>query len=144
MTTHVRDLLAQKGNDVWSIDPEATVFQALQLMAEKRIGAVLVVAEGRPVGILSERDYARKIILLDRSSKQTRVAEIMTPDPVCIRPDQSLEECMALMTARRIRHLPVLERDRLVGLISIGDVVKAKISHQQFMIQQLENYISGS
>jgi CBS domain-containing protein len=142
MTT-VSDLLAQKGHDVWSIEPEATVFEALQLMAEKRIGAVLVITSGRPIGILSERDYARKIILLDRSSRQTPVREIMTPDPVFIRPDQTLEECMALMTARRIRHLPVVQDDRAVGLISIGDVVKAKLSNQQFVIRQLENYISG-
>jgi CBS domain-containing protein len=142
MTT-VRNLLAQKGHDVWSIEPDATVFAALELMAEKKIGAVLVVKNGRPVGILSERDYARKIILLDRSSRKTTVGEIMTPDPVFIRPDQTIEECMALMTARRIRHLPVVENDSAVGLVSIGDVVKAKISHQQFMIQQLENYISS-
>ena len=139
----VRELLDAKGYEIWSIAPSASVFEALELMAQKRIGAVLVVDGDATVGILSERDYARKVVLLDRSSRDTRVEEIMSPDPVCVRPDQTIEDCMALMTAKRFRHLPVVEDGRLVGLVSIGDIVKARISDQEFVIQQLENYISG-
>lgn len=139
----VNDILDSKGREVFSIGPEPTVFEALTLMSDKRIGGVLVVEDNRAIGILTERDYARKVVLLNRDSRETRVREIMTPNPVCVRPEQTIEECMALMTAKRIRHLPVVSDGQLVGLISIGDAVKAKISEQEFVIQQLENYISG-
>ncbi|HEY66629.1 MAG TPA: CBS domain-containing protein [Caldilineae bacterium] len=139
----VKDILNVKGRDVWSVSPDATVYEALQLMADKNIGAVLVVEEGEVVGILSERDYARKVILKGRSSLNTPVKEIMTSKVYYVSPEQTIEECMTLMTEKRIRHLPVLEDGRLVGIISIGDVVKAIISDQQVTIQQLENYILG-
>ena len=137
----VRQLLQGKGNDVWSIGPDALVIDALKFMAEKGTGALLVLEEGHLTGIISERDYARKVALHGKSSVNTPVREIMTPEVVCVKPEQTVEECMALMTARRIRHLPVLAEGRLEGVISIGDVVKAVISKQKFMIEQLENYI---
>lgn len=139
----VRQLLQTKGTDVWSIGPEALVIEALKVMAEKGVGALVVLDAGRVVGILSERDYARKVSLQGKSSKTTRVGEIMTEKVVFVRPDQTVEDCMALMTSKRIRHLPVLDGDRLTGVISIGDVVKEVISHQEFLIGQLENYITG-
>ena len=139
----VRELLRNKGDQVYSIGPEATVYEALTLMAEKDVGALLVLDGGNLVGILSERDYARKVILKGKTSRETLVREIMTERPVCIRADQTIEECMALMTNKRVRHLPVLEAGRLIGVISIGDVVKDIISEQEFMIEQLENYITG-
>ena len=139
----VRRLLEKKGSDIWSIPPHATVFEALGLMAEKNVGAVLVIEDEVLVGIISERDYARKIILKGKTSMDTRVWEIMTSSVVYVSPDQSLEECMALMTEKRIRHLPVLEDDQLIGVISIGDVVKELISEQEFVIEQLVSYISG-
>jgi CBS domain-containing protein len=142
MTT-IRDLLRSKGRDVWSVAPEASVFDALTLMADKDIGAVLVLDGDRLAGILSERDYARKVVLRGQTSRDTPVAKIMTERVVCITPERSIEECLALMTAQRIRHLPVLDGDRLIGIISIGDVVKAMISAQGFVIEQLENYIHG-
>ena len=139
----VRDLLDEKGREAWSIAPDASVYDALRLMAEKKIGALVVTSGERVVGILSERDYARKVVLLDRASRDTRVDEIMSPDPVCISLERTVDHCLAMMTARRFRHLPVLEKDRLVGVISIGDAVKAKISDQEFLIRQLESYIAG-
>jgi CBS domain-containing protein len=139
----VNQLLEGKGRDVWSIDPSASVFEAIELMAEKQVGALVVIEGDRPVGIISERDYARKVILQHRSSKDTPIKDVMTTRLVYARPDQNVQECMALMTEKRIRHLPVLEGGRLVGLISIGDLVKAIIAEQQFMIEQLENYIAG-
>ncbi|MDX1502300.1 MAG: CBS domain-containing protein [Thermoanaerobaculia bacterium] len=139
----VRDLLEQKGSDVWSIGPRATVYEALQLMADKGIGAVLVLEEGRVVGILSERDYARKVVLMERSSRDTPVEQIMSPDPVCVGPDETIDECLAIMTARRFRHLPVLDGDRLLGVVSIGDAVKGKIDDLEFVNRQLESYIKG-
>jgi CBS domain-containing protein len=139
----VQRLLETKGDQVWSVAPDAMVFEALELMAAKNVGA-LVVREGeRLAGILSERDYARSIALKDRSSRTTPVGEIMTRNVFTVRPEQSLEECMALMTERHIRHLPVLDAERLIGIISIGDVVKHIISEQEFMIRQLENYIAA-
>jgi len=141
----VSDLLRVKGNQVWSIGPDATVYDALTLMAEKDVGALLVLDNvGQLVGILSERDYARKIVLKGKTSRETPVREIMTKKVLWVRPDQTIEEIMALMTNKRIRHLPVLEEGRLVGVISIGDVVRAIISEQEFMIEQLENYITGN
>lgn len=140
----VNQLLQTKGRDVWSITPDAPIFDALQLMADKDVGALLVLDGERVVGIFSERDYARKVVLEGKSSRDTAVGEVMTRRVVYVRPEQSIEECMALMTERHIRHLPVLDDDRLVGVISIGDVVKSIITEQQFMIEQLETYITGS
>ncbi len=139
----VRQLLEAKGYDVWSIAPDASVYDALKLMAEKDVGALLVMEGEKLVGIISERDYARKVILKGKSSMQTPVREIMTSKVISVRPESTIGECMALMTDKRIRHLPVLEGRQVVGVISIGDVVKTIISEQEFLIQQLENYIVG-
>lgn len=139
---NVRDLLAKKGNTVWSIEAGRTVYEALELMAAKDVGALLVVDAGRPVGMFSERDYAREVILMGKTSKDTAVRDVMTTRVVYVQPQQNVEECMALMTDKRIRHLPVLEQDAVIGLVSIGDVVKAVISEKQFMIEQLEHYIT--
>jgi CBS domain-containing protein len=136
-------VLKAKGGDVWSVGPETTVLEALEKMADKDIGALVVLDGDRLVGIVSERDYARKVILHGKRSSETQVREVMSPNVVTVTPEQSLQDCMALMTARRCRHLPVLDGKRLAGVISIGDVVKAIISDQAFMISQLENYISG-
>ena len=140
----VRDILKVKGTDVWCVDPDATVFDALQRMAEKEVGALVVTTEGaQVVGLISERDYARKVILHGRASPTTLVREIMTSHVVHTHLDQSIEECMALVTEKRIRHLPVMAEGELVGVISIGDLVKSIISDQQFIIEQLVRYISG-
>jgi CBS domain-containing protein len=139
----VRELLKVKGYDIWAVAPDDSVYGALKLMAEKNIGAVLVLEAGALVGILSERDYARKVIFKGRLPEGTPVREIMTERVLWVGPDQTVEECMALMTDKRVRHLPVFEDDQLIGVISIGDVVKAIISHQEFMIEQLERYITG-
>lgn len=139
----IRQILVDKGSETWTIGPAATVFEALELLAEKKIGALMVVEEGRLIGILSERDYARKVVLLGRGSRDTPVSEIMSPDPCCIRPEQTIDEAMALMTAKRCRHLPVVGAGSLQGIVTIGDVVKAKIADQEFAIQQLENYITS-
>ena len=142
MTTTIRQLLRGK-HDVYSIAPEATVLEALQLMADKNVGALLVMKEGRLAGIFSERDYARKVALQGKASKETPVAEIMTPKVVTIDPDRSAGECMALMTEKRFRHLPVFEDGQLLGVISMGDVVRAVVEEQRFTIKQLESYISS-
>ncbi len=139
--TTVRQLLQKKGSEVFSIGPEATVLEALKLMAEKDVGALVVLDGGRLVGIFSERDYARKIVLHGKFSNDTAVKEIMTARVLCVEPSNTVEQCMALMTQRHIRHLPVLEGEKVVGLISIGDIVKETISQQQFTIQQLEAFI---
>ncbi len=139
----VRDILQVKGQAAWSIAPQATVYDALQLMADKDVGALLVVENGRLAGMFSERDYARKIILKGKSSRETPVRDIMTERVITVVPQQSVAECMALMTNHRVRHLPVLEGGKLSGVISIGDVVKAIMTQQEFTIQQLEKYISG-
>lgn len=139
----IRKLLDEKGDQVWSVSSTGSVYDALVLMAEKNIGAVAVMDDGRLVGIFSERDFTRNVVLQDRAAKDTRVSEVMTSRPVCVGPDQTMEECLALMTDKRVRHLPVVEHDRVVGLVSIGDAVKAVISEQQFTIEQLELYISG-
>lgn len=138
-----RELLDDKGTTVWSVSPTESVYNALALMAENNIGAVIVMKQDRMVGILSERDFARETVRQGRTAKDMQASEIMTSRPVCVRPDQTIEECMALMTDKRVRHLPVVEADRVVGLVSIGDVVKATISQQKFIIKQLEQYISG-
>ena len=139
----VEHLLLIKGSDIWSIEPQATAYNALQVMAEKNVGALLVLEKEKLVGIFSERDYARKVILKDRSSKNTSVGELMTREVIYIDPDSTLEESMALMTAKRIRHLPVLKKKQLIGIVTLGDVVKQIISDQQFAIRELEKYITG-
>lgn len=139
----VKQLLESKGHDVWSVSPDTSVLDAIKKMADKQIGALLVLDGSKPVGIVSERDYARKVILQGRSSQETPVGEIMTTHVVCARPDLNVEECMAIMTDKRIRHLPVMEGDQVLGMISIGDLVKAIIAEQQFIIEQLERYIAG-
>lgn len=135
------EILAAKGHPLLSVRPDATVFEALVMMADKNVGALVVIEGEKLAGIFSERDYARKIILLGKASKETLVREIMTDRVLCVSPGQSIEECMALMTEKRIRHLPVLDHKRVVGVISIGDVVKEVISEQKFIIAQLESYI---
>jgi CBS domain-containing protein len=140
---NVRDILQDKGREIWRVSPQTSVFDALRLMADRNIGALLVLEGEKLAGIFSERDYARKVILKGKASKDTAVAEIMTAVVVTVRPSQTVEECMELMTANRIRHLPVLDGQELAGVISIGDVVKAIISDREFTIKQLENYITG-
>ena len=137
----VKQLVDEKPNKLLSITPSMSVFEALQKMAEFDVGALVILDEGRLVGIFSERDYARKLILHGKSSKETRVEEIMTTRVVCIGPDRSVEECMALMTDKRVRHLPVLEDKKVVAVISIGDVVREMIDDQKHTIEQLEQYI---
>jgi CBS domain-containing protein len=139
----IKQVLDAKGRAVWSVAPGDSVFQAMQLMADKEVGALLVLDDGKPRGLVSERDYARKIILMGRSSRDTTVEQIMEPRFLCVRPSQTVEEGMALMTEKRVRHLPVLEDDKVEGIVSIGDLVKAVIEDQQFIIEQLENFISG-
>ena len=138
----ILQVLASKGSHVWSISPDATVFAGLTLMAEKNIGALLIIENDKPVGIMSERDYARKIILEGRSSRETRIRSIMTTRLVWAHPSDSVEHAMALMTRERIRHLPVVDGDSILGMVSIGDLVKAMIDQQQFTIEQLERYIA--
>ena len=140
----VDQLLDGKGRDVWSITPDATVYDALELMAEKRIGALVVLEGEQLAGLFSERDYARKVILQGKSSKGTPVGDIMSRRVLCIGPEQTVQNCMALMTERRIRHLPVVAGERIVGVVSIGDVVKAVIADQEEVIEHLEHYIMGS
>jgi len=137
----VKQLLQDKAHGLCTIGPDARVFDALKLMAEKDVGALLVVENDKLVGILSERDYARKMILHGKSSHDTPVREIMTERPICVQPNRTTDECMALMTEKHFRHLPVIENDKLIGVLSIGDLVKETISEQQFMIKQLESYI---
>lgn len=140
----VREILRNKGHDVWHVGPNDTVHDALVLMSDRNLGAVLVCEASTLVGILSERDCARKIILRGLSSEDTPVQEIMTTRVICVRPEQTTEECMALMTDKHVRHLPVLEGDQVIGVVSIGDVVKNIISEQEFIIEQLEHYVSGT
>jgi len=140
---NVRMILDSKSPDVWSVSPDTPVFEALSLMAEKGIGAVLVLDNEEVVGIMSERDYARKIVLKGKSSAQTPVSEIMTQNVIYVEPSQPIEEIMALMVGKHIRHLPVLEDKKLVGIISISDVVRELISEQKLLIEQLESYIRG-
>lgn len=137
----VRDLLAGKSSEVWSIGPDATVYDAIALMSERGIGAVLVLEGGKLVGILSERDYARRVILKGKASRETPVREIMTTQLIHVTHERTIEDCMSIMTTSRIRHLPVVHEDRLAGILSIGDIVKAMISDKQAQIEQLEDYI---
>ena len=141
LTKTVQQVLTRKPHGVVTIPPDATVYDALVLMAEHDIGSLVVMEGDRLAGIFSERDYARQVALVGKSSKETRVREIMTHKVICIGPGQTVDDCMGLMTAKRIRHLPVLDHKKVVGLISIGDVVKEVISGQQAMIEQLEHYI---
>ena len=143
MQKSVTTILEHKGREILSIEPGATVFEALELMADRSVGALVVTESDRLVGIVSERDYARKVVLLDRGSHETKVSEIMTSEVVTVEPSRTVTECMELMTERRFRHLPVVVDDELVGVISIGDVVKAVISEQRFLIEELEKYITG-
>jgi CBS domain-containing protein len=140
---NIGTLLEAKGKDVWSIGPQETAFKALQTMAQKNVGALLVIDKAKLVGIFSERDYARKVILKGKSSKETTVGELMTPEVFYASPDDTLQESMALMTAKHIRHMPVLKDDQLIGMVTLGDVVKQIISEQKFTIKELEKYISG-
>ncbi len=143
MKTAANLLKSKAHQSVHTITPEASVFDAVKLMADKNIGALLVMEAEEVAGIITERDYARKVVLMSRSSKQTPVREIMTPVVISVRPDQTSEECMVLMTEKRLRHLPVIDGGRLLGIISIGDLVKDIIAEQRFTIEQLEHYISG-
>jgi CBS domain-containing protein len=137
----VKQMLQQKSHGLCTISPDARVFEALKLMAEKNVGALLVIENGQLVGILSERDYVRKTVLHGKSSHDMPVQEIMTERVICVQPNRTTDECMALMTEKRVRHLPVIENDKLIGVVSIGDLVKETISEQQFIIEQLESYI---
>jgi CBS domain-containing protein len=143
MTILAHILNSKPDHTVYTITPTTSVFDAVKLMAEKSIGALVVTEGERVAGMVTERDYARKIVLMARSSKETLVRDIMTTSVMYVHPDQTSEECMALMTQHRLRHLPVLDKGKLIGLISIGDLVKDIISEQKFTIQQLEHYISG-
>jgi len=143
MTTVAQILKTKPDQSVATISPEASVFEAVQKMAEKNIGALVVVEGSKVVGMITERDYARKVALMARSSRDTPVRDIMTARVMYVRPGQTNEECMALMTENRLRHLPVMEGERMVGLISIGDLVKDIISEQKMIIEQLEHYIAG-
>ncbi len=139
--TSLKMLLRGKGHDVWSVHPDDTVLDAIKLLAEKDIGALIVIKDDKPVGIFTERDYARNVYLKGKSSLDTAVRDVMVAPVICVKPDQSVNECMALMTAKRFRHLPVMDGDELVGMVSIGDLVKSVIAEQQFTIEQMEHYI---
>jgi CBS domain-containing protein len=143
MTT-IRQVLQRKGGDVTTIGPQETVFRAIELMAKRDIGALVVVENHVPVGLLSERDYAREVILKGRSSRDTPIRDVMVAGFARVTPDQTVEECMSIMTDKRIRHLPVMEDGRLVGLVSIGDLVKSVIDHQKSTIEQLVGYVTGN
>ena len=139
----VKQILQSKTHGILSISPDATVYDALKLMAEKEVGALLVIEADKLVGIISERDYARKVILHGKSSKEIHVSDIMTSKIIYVNTAQTVDECMALMTDKRIRHLPVYDGDQLVGVVSIGDLVKEAISEREYIIKQLEHYIMG-
>jgi|SRR6185436_9627396 len=142
-TGQIREILHTKGNAVWTISPDLTVFEAIQIMADKNVGALLVTREGRLVGVLSERDYTRKVVLKGRSSRETPVSEILSDRVIHVTPDHTVEECMRLMTEHRVRHLPVLEGEKVAGVVSIGDLVNWIIGAQNSAIHQLETYITG-
>ena len=143
MTT-IAQLLNTKGDQIWSVEPKATIFEALEIMSEKEIGALLVMEDGKLTGIFSERDYARKVILKGKSSKETQVGELMTKKVFYIDSQKTINDCMAMMTAKRIRHIPVIDDNQVMGIVTIGDVVNQIISEQEVTINHLENYITGS
>lgn len=144
MTETVRAILNRKGHDVYALPPNASVYDAIAMMAEKGVGALLVLEEGRLVGVVSERDYARKVILKGKHSMETRLDEIMTSPVITVGPEQTVDECMRIVTDRRIRHLPVVDGGRVVGMISIGDLVRSIIASQEATIKELHNYIAGA
>ncbi len=140
----VKEMLKEKAGEILTISPQDTVYRALEIMAEKNLGALVVVEGEKVVGMFSERDYARNVVLKGKSSKDTLIKDLMSVNPCYVRPEQTLNDCMALFTEKRIRHLPVLDGEKLIGIVSIGDAVKQQIVDQEFTIKQLENYISGS
>lgn len=139
----IKYLIKAKGDEIWSIEPGASVFDAVKLMADKGVGALIVMEGNKLVGVISERDYARKVILKNRLSRETYVEEIMTTRVVYAHPEQNVEECMALMSEKHIRHLPIMVEEKLLGVVSIGDLVKSIIAQQQLTIKQLEQYVGG-
>ncbi len=139
----VKDILGAKDRELWSVKPDDTIFDAIKVMADKGISAVLVMDGDKLAGIVTERDYARKVVLEGKSSRESAVNEVMTSKILCVAPDQTIDQCMALMTEKRIRHLPVLEDGSVVGIVSIGDLVKAVMSDQKELIDQLKHYIAG-
>lgn len=139
----VKEILEAKGTEIWSVQPSDTVLDSLRLMSDKGIGSLLVMDGEKLMGIVTERDYARKVILEGKSSKDTSVSDVMTRKVLCVSPERTVDECMALMTDKRARHLPVVDQKRVVGVVSIGDLVKTLINEQQILIDQLQHYISG-
>ena len=136
----VKDVLNEKGHDIWSIGPDASVFEAIEMMAQKEVGALLVLDAGKLIGIISERDYTRKVILKGKSSREIKIRTIMTSPVICADTEQDVKECMALMTSKKIRHLPVLENNRLTGMVSLGDLVQSIIAEQNSQIKDFESY----
>ncbi len=141
MKVTLSEILDTKGSDVWSVSPKSSAYEALELMADKDVGALVVIDQGKVVGMFSERDYARKVILLGKSSKETTIADVMSTPIISINPGSSIDECMTLMSTRHIRHLPIIENDKLFGIVSIGDVVKAVISEQESVIHELKGFV---